>query len=224
MTLPFSGASVQIARASLIGASLERRGWTPYLERLDDHPGAVHAIRWIAPERPGERITLLILSLEGELGQMAELIGEVTPDRVTTSGGRRRGGEPPWRLTCYDAPAAGIVAAAYVAAVPDPALPLLENSGWHVSRTFGETGRLSSTGFTRYETSVRIDFYVPNSAPATCRNCCQVGTIGNPGGWDVTGPGFTAEATAHIPVRIINAFATALAGRGPDPVAARSIL
>jgi hypothetical protein len=208
--MPFTpGAAspfVQLATARAINATLSHRGWTARPESREAHPGAVAVSSWTTATGLDE-IRLLILSL-GRLGQLIELTAEpLSAERPAN--GRRRSGEPAWRLTAYNAPAAAIAAAALTAAGNIENLRRLDTLGWTIERFRGRGGRLCSTSMTRLDRGAQVEFYTPALTPP-CPSCAQPGRSADHGGWLITGPDFTADATTHTPDPVITAFALAI--------------
>lgn len=202
-----SATTAQLVRAHAIGEALKQRGWNARPEPAQSHPGAVGASRCTVVRPTGE-ISLLTLSL-GELGQMAELTGDPA-SAARPAGGRRRSGAPAWRLTAYDPPAHAVVTAAFAAAGSIEIPWRLNEAGWDVEHTRDPAGHLRITGFTRPDGTVRTEFHAPTLTPR-CKTCEHPGSARD-GGWLVTGPGFTAEASVHTPEPVITAFALALPG------------
>lgn len=223
---PTSGV-VQTARADAIGKALTHRGWTSRREPDNQHPGAISATTYA---RPG--IRTLILTLGGRHGQMIEIIAEAATGYRGQAGRRVREVKPSWRLTAYDAPIEAVLAAA-TAALDDPqdASPLVP-AGWTVEHALVRkdgsgampytadaavswSAKVRASRFTRPDGAVIAVFHVPSYTPP-CEHCTHHGELGDTGGWDITGPGFTAEATAHTPAAVIGALTRALPGHHPD--------
>ena len=221
----------QLARAEALGKALAHRGFTGRREPQDTHPGAIAATAYT---RSGIRV--LILTLGGRHGQMIEITAEATTGYRGEAGRRVREVKPSWRLTAYDAPTEAITTAA-TAAFGDPADPSpLEGAGWTVehalARNVGRNAmsytaetavppsmKVRATRFTRPDGMVCATFHIPTYTPP-CEHCDHHRELGDTGGWDITGPGFTAEATAHTPAAGIGALVRALASGGPSQAAA----
>lgn len=221
---PSAATSVLIARAEVIGKSLTRRGWTSSVEPRTKHPGTHHATLWVPGATPG--VSLLILTIDGRQGQLAELFGPANSTaRADVDGRPRSGRRPSWRLTAYDAPAAALIAAALSAADDPPDAQTLEAAGWTVVRHQADDRRRPALPeFIRPDGAVSAAFRAPTFTPP-CERCSHCGELGDMGGWLITGPGFTADATAHTPGSVVTAFALALPGDGAGsarPVAATS--
>ena len=226
-----AATSVQLARAEALGKALTHRGWTGRREPEDQHPGAIAAT---AHTRPGIRV--LILTLGGRLGQMIEITAEAATGYRGESGRRVRAVKPSWRMTAYDPPFEAILAAATAAGPPDP--NSLETAGWTVEHALARNvdgnalsytadaatpwgAKVRATRFTRPDGALIATFHLPTYTPP-CEHCSHHGELGDTGGWDITGPGFTAEATAHTPPAVISAFTHALPGSVPDQAATTS--
>ena len=218
-----TATSVQLARAEALGKALTHRGWTSRSEPKDKHPGAVTAT---VHRRSG--IRTLVLTLGGRHGQMFEITAEAGSGPRGQGGRRVRAAKTSWRLTAYDTPIEAVLAAA-TAAFDDPldSNPL-GSAGWTIEHALvcknrsGATQytadaatpwgvRVRATRFTRPDGALIATFYLPTYAPP-CEHCTHHGELGDTGGWNITGPGFTAEATAHTPTAVIGAFTRALPG------------
>lgn len=228
-----AATSVQLARAEVLGKALVRRGWTSRREPRAKHPGAIGATTYT---RPG--LETLILTFGGRHGQMVEITAQATYGFRGEGSRRVRAAKPSWRLTAYDAPIAAVLAAA-TAGVDDPLdSNALESAGWRVehalavkdadgSMRFNADASLPiavkvlATRFTRPDGALRATFHLPTYTPP-CEHCTHHGELGGTGGWIVAGPGFTAEATAHIPTSVIGAFVRALPGSRQNHPAAPS--
>jgi len=226
-----AATSLHLARAEALGKALAHRGFTGRREPQDTHPGVIAAT---AHSRCGIRV--LILTLGGRHGQMIEITAEATAGYREQAGRRVREVKPSWRLTAYDAPIEAIIAAA-TAAFGDPAGPSpLEGAGWTVehalARNVGSNAmsytahatvppgtKVRASRFTRPDGAVSATFHIPAYTPP-CERCDHHRELGDTGGWDITGPGFTAEATAHTPAAVIGALVRALPGGDPDQAAA----
>jgi hypothetical protein len=210
----------QLARAAAIGESLTRSGWTCRREPNDTHPGAIAAT---AHTRQGMRA--LILTLGDRHGQMIEITAEATTEQRGERGRQVRDRKPSWRLTAYNPPTQAILAATTAAfdGTPDPTP--LETAGWTIrqdpARKAARTSlrMVRATWFTRPDGAVTASFHIPTYRPP-CEHCAHHGELGDTGGWYITGPGSTAEATAHTPAAVIGAFALALPDSGPHHQAA----
>lgn len=219
MTDTPTASSVQLARAEALGKALTHRGWIVRHESRDKHPGAVEAT--VYTHRP---IEILILTLGGRAGQMVE----ITAPNTGLKGGihRIRDVSKSWRMTAYDAPIEAILGAAAAVLGKAPELSQSELAGWTVEhaphcetssdavsdalKTEMPSGRrVRATRFTRRDGAVTATFHLPNYTPP-CQSCTHDGDLGDSGGWLISGPGFTAEATAHIPEAVIAAFAHGL--------------
>ena len=211
---PSAATSAQVARAEVIGKSLARRGWTYSVEPRTKHPGAHRATVWTPNATLG--VSLLVLTIGGRHGQLAELFGCATSATRADAGGRSRSGRrPSWRLTAYDAPAAALIAAALSAADDPPEAQNLEAAGWKVIRHQADDRRRPALPeFIRPDDAVSAAFRAPTFTPP-CERCSHCGELGDMGGWLITGPGFTADATAHTPESVVTAFALALPGGTP---------
>lgn len=209
-----AATSVQLTRAEKIRRTLIGNGWTSSREPRDKHPGAVAAIRH---QRLNHEV--LILTLGGAHGQIVEITAD-TVAAVRTDGARKiRDITPSWRLTAYDPPVAATLAA--IEALHDrqryPAA--LTGAGWDVEyipapdRPAGSARPAHATCFTRPDGVVRATFCYPTYTPP-CESCPHARDLGDIGGWLITGPGFTAEASTHTPSAVITAFATSLPGGG----------
>lgn len=222
-----AATSVQLARADALGKALTHRGWTSRSEPKDKHPGAVAATVY---RRTGVRA--LVLTLGGRHGQMIEITAEAGSGHRGEGGRRVRAVKPSWRLTAYDAPTKAVLAAA-TAVFDDPmdSNPL-ESAGWTIEharvRNDGSSAmsytadaampwaaKVRATRFTRPDGALIATFHLPTYTPP-CERCTHHGELGSAGGWDITGPGFTAEATAHTPAAVIGAFTCALPGDYKD--------
>ncbi|MBS2547425.1 hypothetical protein KGQ19_11135 [Catenulispora sp. NL8] len=204
--------SVQLANAAAVGRALRPLGWTSQEEPQGKHPGAHRATVWKPQAAPD--LSLLILTVEGQRGQMAELIRSCVafsePDR---SGRRHRGRRPSWRFTCYDAPPLAVTAAALAAFDNAPDGKLLDEAGWDLTRHVARGHkRPALTEFRRRDSAVSAVFRFPNFTPP-CERCPATSDLGDAGGWLISGPGFSADATAHAPGAVITAFALNLPGR-----------
>ena len=216
-----TATSVQLARAEALGKALTHRGWTSRSEPKDKHPAAVTA----TVHRRSDLRTL-VLTLGGRHGQMIEITAEAGSGRRGQGGRRVRAVKPSWRLTAYDAPIKAVLAAA-TAAFDDPldSNPL-ESAGWTIEHALVRKDRSSATPytaeaatpwgvkvratrFTRPDGALIATFHLPTYTPP-CEHCTHHGELGDTGGWNIIGPGFTAEATAHTPTAVIGAFTRAL--------------
>lgn len=224
---------VQLARAEALGKVLTHRGWTSRHEPHDKHPGAIGAT---THTRPGIRV--LILTFGGRRGQMIEITAEAATGYRGETGRRVRAVKPSWRMTAYDPPVEAILAAA-TAAADDPLDPNpLGTTGWTVEHALARNindsapsytaytttpwrAKVRATRFTRPDGALIVTFHVPTYTPP-CEHCDHHGELGSTGGWDITGPGFTAEATAHTPPAVISAFTHALPGSVSDQAATTS--
>lgn len=207
-----AATSVQLARAKVISKALTRTGWTSRRVPDGEHPGAVGAASHV---RGGASV--LVLTLGGRYGQMVEILADAVP-KATADGGRRTiPGRPSWRLTAYDAPAEAVVAAAQAAYAPATEANSRWADGWTVEHAPAHArGRnvpniVRATQFIRPDDAVIATFRTPTYSPP-CETCAHAGDLGDAGGWLITGPGFTAEATAHTPTDVIAAFTRALPG------------
>lgn len=209
MTHATSTTNVQAVHAAL-GKELTRRGWTSHHEPNDAHPGATTATTHI---RHGIRV--LILSLRGRHGQMIEITAAPTTGSRRQDGRRVRDSSPSWRLTAYAPPTEAILAAAMTATTDSHSPGLLESLGWSITHAANtEVGGnafrgVRATRFTSPGKTVTATFYTPSYTPP-CEHCTHYGELGDTGGWDISGSGFTAEATAHTPAPVIEAFLRAL--------------
>jgi len=223
MTGTPTASSVQLARAEALAKALTHRGWNGRYESTNKHPGAVGSI---VRTHPGAEV--LILTLGRNAGQMVEITAQGVSGHRGTGFRRVREVSASWRMTAYDAPIQAVLAAATAAidSVPDPnplALP-----GWTVERATGRSagdngvryatgpevplgGKVRATRFTRPDGAVVVTFHLPTYTPP-CEHCTHHGELGDIGGWLITGPGLTAEATAHAPTAVISAFTRALPG------------
>jgi hypothetical protein len=234
MTQTPVATSVQLARAEALGKALTRYGWTSCREPQDEHPGAVAATAYT---RLGVRA--LVLTLGGRRGQMIEVTAESSCGYRREASRRARGLETFWRLTAYDPPTEAILAAAIAPFDGLPAGNPLDLAGWTIERalahklgssamsytyTYTYTAKAAvplgakfcATRFTRPDGVVTATFHIPTYIPP-CEHC-----PGDTGGWIITGPGFVAETTAHIPVAVIGAFIRALPGDRPNQPATTS--
>ena len=208
--------NVQLARAATISKALTRRGWTSRLEPNDAHPGAITAT---AHSRHGLRV--LILTLGERHGQMIEITAEATTGQRGERGRQVRDRKPSWRFTAYDPPTEAVLAAAIAAFDNRPDPSPLETAGWTIkqdpARKIGPTSlrKVRATWFIRPDGAVTASFHLPAYRPP-CEHCSHQGELGDTGGWYITGPGFTAEATAHTPTAVIGAFALALPSSSPQ--------
>lgn len=215
MTHTPAATSLQLARAETLSKALTRRGWTGRREPQGAHPGAVAAI---AHTRRG--IRALILTLGGRHGQMIEITAEASIGQRGHGGRRVREVKPSWRLTAYDPPVQAMLAAATAAVGDASDVSQRQHAGWTIeqapARKIGTNPvrMVRATRFTRPDGVVSATFHVPTYNPP-CEHCAHHGELGDTGGWIITGPGFTAEATAHTPSAVIAAFAHALPGGSP---------
>ncbi|WP_194925815.1 hypothetical protein [Catenulispora pinisilvae] len=226
-----AATSLQLARAEALGKALTHHGWTGRREPQDKHPGAIGAT---AHARSGVRT--LILTLGGHRGQMIEITAEATTGYRGAAGRRVREVKPSWRLTAYDAPTDAILAAATAALDKRPGPNPLEYVGWTVEHALTRNvdgsappypadaatpkrTKVRATRFIRPDGSLIATFHVPTYTPP-CERCSHHGELGDTGGWNIIGPGFTVEATAHTPGPVIGAFTRALPGNGPGQAAA----
>jgi len=211
-----SATSLQLARAEYLAKVLSRHGWTRRRTSSAEHPGAVGAASHAC-----NGIGILILSLGGRHGQIIEIIAEGVRRHRNDGGRRVREVSRSWRLTAYDPPTAAILSAALTAHEPFQQPNELENAGWtvtHAQRKGGTRGSCTppATRFTRPDGVVTATFHVPTYNPP-CEHCDHHGELGDVGGWIITGPGFTVEATAHVPPGVIGAFVHALPGDHDQP-------
>jgi hypothetical protein len=223
MTGTPTASSVQLARAEALGKALAHRGWNGRYESTNKHPGAVGSI---VRTNPG--VEILVLTLGRNAGQMVEITAQGVFSHRGKGCRRVREVSPSWRMTAYDAPLQAVLAAATAAidGVPDPSP--LELPGWAVERASGRSAgvnamryvteaevplgrKVRATRFTRPDGAVVATFHLPTYTPP-CEHCTHHGELGDVGGWLITGPGLTAEATAHAPTAVIGAFTRALPG------------
>ena len=217
--------SVQLARAEALGKALTLRGWNGRLEPQDEHPGAVAAS---VHTRLG--ICLLILTLGRRHGQMVEITAGTSTGQRGEGGRRVREVKRSWRMTAYDPPTQAVLAAA--TATFDHKSGPLEFAGWTVEHALARKvggnamsyttdaavlrgAKVRATRFTRSDGAVLATFHIPTYNPP-CEHCTHHGELGDTGGWIITGPGFAAEATAHTPPVVIDAFTRALPAQLPD--------
>ncbi|MEY9859777.1 hypothetical protein ABH935_005410 [Catenulispora sp. GAS73] len=223
MTGTPTASSVQLARAEALGKALAHRGWNSRHESTSKHPGAVGSIVRTHPD-----IEILILTLGGTAGQMVEITAQGVSGHRGTGFRRVREVSPSWRMTAYDAPIQAILAAATAATASAPDPNPLELPEWTIERATRRSagdnavryaaglevplgGRVRATRFTRPDSAVVVTFHLPTYTPP-CEHCTHHGDLGDIGGWLITGPGLTAEATAHTPAAVISAFTRALPG------------
>jgi hypothetical protein len=213
-----AATAAQLARAAVIGKALRRRGWTSCDDQRDKHPGAQRATVWTQTTTPD--LTLLILTIGGKNGQIAELLHPALAVPVRGRSDRTRAARrPSWRLTCYDAPPLAVTSAALAAADAPPDGNSLTEAGWNTTHHQADDRRRPIlTEFTRPDGAVSAAFRLPTFTPP-CERCPAGSDLGDAGGWLISGPGFTADATAHIPGAVITAFALALPG-GEQPISA----
>jgi hypothetical protein len=149
---------------------------------------------------------------------MAELVGPaVSAGRADTGGRLGSGRRPSWRLTAYDAPAAALAAAALTATRDRSGPKNLQEAGWRVVRHPADDRlRPALPEFIRPDGAVSAAFRAPTFTPP-CERCQHYGDLGDSGGWLITGPGFTADATAHTPEPVVTAFALAMPGGETAP-------
>lgn len=213
-----AAASVLIARAEAVGKALAPHGWTSREEPRSKHPGTHRATIWTPRATPD--VSLLLLTIGGKHGQIAELSGPMVP-MVRAQAGRRIGSRPrpSWRLTAYDAPASALASAALTATNLDrPGAKNLQEAGWRVVRHVAD-GQLRPVmpEFIRPDGAISAAFRPPTFTPP-CERCQHYGDLGDAGGWSITGPGFVAEATAHTPEPVVTAFVLAMPGSDTVPV------
>ncbi|WP_194906268.1 hypothetical protein [Catenulispora rubra] len=206
-----AATSVQLANAAEIGRALRHHDWTPQEEPQGKHPGAHRATVWTP--RESRELRLLVLTIDNRRGQIAELLRSRAafslPDR---SGRRRSGRRPSWRLTGYNAPPLAVTAAALAGVDDAPDSERLDEAGWDLTRHVAPDHRHPALAeFTRRDKAVSAVFRFPNFNPP-CERCRPESDLGDAGGWLISGPGFSADATAHAPATVITAFALNLPG------------
>lgn len=208
--------SLQLARAAAIDKALARKGWTARRDS-NAHPGAI-----VASAHTRHGIRVLILTLGHRHGQMVEIIAEATTGHRGEHSHRLRDRRPSWRMTAYNPPIEGVLAAAAAAFSDSPDPSPLETGGWMIKHAPAcKVGRASlrvvgATRFIRPDGAVTATFHIPTYNPP-CERCNHHGEVGDSGGWYIAGLRCTAEATAHTPTTVIAAFALALPGGTHSP-------
>ena len=211
--------SVQLARAAVISKTLTRRGWTCRPEPNEAHPGAI-----TATVHARHNVRVLVLTLGERHGQMIEITAKATTGQRGERGRQVRDMKPSWRLTAYSPPPAAVLAAVTATFDTRPNPSPLEAVGWTVKHVrvrdsgAGSLRMVRATCFSRPDGAVSASFHIPTYKPP-CEHCEHHGELGDTGGWHITGPGFTAEATAHTPTAVITAFALALPDDSAHPAA-----